>query len=141
MDTITKTPDLGYLVVDDTGVDTVYLAILAASLAKGTMLTYDNRPESYLQIAQGCVPLKYFNVSMSHVCTLAGFSAVSCSHIPYEWNEHFKYIHRFMRLLPTKVQHWVVRLATEYSWYTKVYPNENEESKKHRLYRMLNHIL
>lgn len=141
MDTSAKTPDLGYLVEEGVGVDTIYLAILAASLAKGAMLTHATRPEYYIQVVQGCIPLKYFNVSMSHVCTLAGFSAVSCSTIPYEWDEHFKYIHRFMRLLPPKLQHWFVRLATEYRWYTRLYPNENEESKRHRLYRLLNHCL
>ena len=132
----TGATESGLIIVEGVGVDKVYLILLASYIAKGGVLTYENRPESYLQLRQNCTPLRYFDVNLVNVCRLAECSKFEGTHIPIEFTNHFNYLHRLLRLLPPMAQTWLVKIVVEYK-HLGSHTLEGQESKVSPLSRFV----
>lgn len=139
-------PVTGVIERDGQKVDTIYLALLAAYIAKGGILAHATRgvdveiqPRSYIGNAQGCVPLKYHEFELSAVYELAAYANFGkVKDLPWEANDHVICLSQVLRLLPTYFQGWFVKLVKEYYYYGNPQIMPSQQEVRNHLYRLLN---
>ena len=147
MDTSAQTrPVTGVIERDGQKVDTIYLALLAAYIAKGGILAHATRgvdveiqPRSYIGNAQECVPLRYHEFELAAVYELAAYANFGkVKDLPWEANDHVICLSHILRLLPRYFQSWFVALVKEYYYYGNPQIMTTTQDVRHRLYRLLN---
>ena len=147
MDTSAQTrPVTGVIERDGQKVDTIYLALLAAYIAKGGILAHATRgvdveiqPRSYIGNAQECVPLKYHEFELSAVYELAAYANFGkVKDLPWEANDHVICLSHILRLIPRYLQSWFVQLVKEYYYYGNPQIMPTTQEVRNRLYRFLN---
>ena len=147
MDTSAQTrPVTGVIHEGGQKVDTIYLALLAAYIAKGGILAHATRgvdveiqPRSYIGNAQECVPLKYHEFELAAVYELAAYANFGkVKDLPWEANDHVICLSHILRLIPRYLQSWFVALVKEYYYYGNPQIMTTTQDVRHRLYRLLN---